>query len=356
MVTILSKQAPLHKESALLSRFLYKFDKKFRNDIGYRKFKKVNSALRRYLTVDLLKDIKIFKTLLPVDYNIECYLPTRQMLEYVLVRIITFAKIMLRIAVCSKQSAIFYLNRIKRGESHWMSLMPYALLSRIWSMSLVLLQHSCNWYNRLYGFRKYLSHKGVAFLSEDCELPPDLGKWLNMKEMNDEGRFNWAQKSSLELDALLVENEEGDLCENILMYVDKVNSPESDDECDNKVPTLKEVKIDSESLSLNDDLGVAISRDSFKLLNNVPSTVTKQKESPHSIENVTNLSTLQDFIQQEDKYRNESHYLSLTKHLSFMQWQSLKTAMENFENKIMNKNKLQKKLVKLWKQKCLDYL
>ncbi|CAK1540425.1 unnamed protein product [Leptosia nina] len=49
IVQMLLKQSPLHQESAIMSRLLYKFDKKFRNDIGYRNFKKYYQRKRIYL-------------------------------------------------------------------------------------------------------------------------------------------------------------------------------------------------------------------------------------------------------------------------------------------------------------------
>ncbi|CAB3247522.1 unnamed protein product [Arctia plantaginis] len=237
IIKVLRKQAPLHKESALCSRFLYKYDRKFSNDIGYRNFRKVHTALKKYLALNFLKDIENFLLALPSEDDDEKYLPTRQMLEYLMLRIITFSKIMLRICICSKQSAIFYLNRLKRGESHWMSLLPYALLSRLWSMTMVLVQHSTSWYSNLYPYLNILEFKGVNLLPDNYELPQDLEQWLDLKNVDNFGRFNWDQKKLIE-DNILLDDDENDLFDSILNFVNQLNKNEAEEEVGEELKPL----------------------------------------------------------------------------------------------------------------------
>ncbi|CAH2234398.1 jg21202 [Pararge aegeria aegeria] len=361
IIRVLSKQSPLHKESAIFSRFLYKFDKKFRNDIGYRNFKKVYTALRKYLSLTLLKDVQNFIDVLPANNEVKPYLPTRQMLQYILVKIVTFSKLMYRITVCSKQAAIFYLNRIKLGESHWMCLMPYALLCRIWSMVLVLLQHSCNWYNQLYPFLKHLPYKGLDFLPKEYQLPVDLEEWINLKNINQAGRLEWSQKLNVNVESvIMVEDEEGDVSENLLKYVNNINkNKDSDDETEIQI-VLPKQDVQSEIVSNEKyDEGVAISRETFKTMMNLPSTVTnpavsKIKEN-HAIENVTNRDSLLKFIENEEEFRNKSNDISLTGHLSFMQWQALKMTLLKLDGSL-DTRKLEKKFKRIWQAKCLDYV
>lgn len=356
IIKVLSKQSPLHKEAAILSRFLYKFDKKFRNDIGYRNLRKVNTALKRYLAINFLKDVETFTSVLPKDEE-EIYLPTRQMIEYVLVRLITFAKIMLRVGICSKQAAIFYLDRVKRGESHWMSLMPYSLLSRIWSMSVVLIQHSCNWFSNLYPFLDKLTFKGLPFLPESYYLPNDLEKWLDLKNIESFGRFEWSQKKTINFESLIVEDGNGDTTENIMKYVELVNKDESLEGFEQENITGLTVKLkDNESLLVSKDKavdhGVVISRNTF---NNLFKTTVALPKIHHYAERVTNKDTLQQFISTEEKMRNEENGQSLTDHLSFMQWQALKTSLVTLLESLSSNKKIEKKFQKVWKEKCLHY-
>ncbi|CAH0714297.1 unnamed protein product, partial [Brenthis ino] len=336
IIKVLSKQSPLHKESAIFSRFLYKFDKKFRNDIGYRYFKKVNSGLRKYLSLTLIKDTHNFMDLLPEKDD----------------TIIT---------LCSKQAAVFYLDRIKRGESHWMCLMPYALLSRVWSMGLVLLQHSCNWYKQLYSYLNKLVLKGLNFLPNQFNLPLDLEECIGIKHIN-EHRFEWSQKSTINFGSFIEEDNEGDLCENILKYVENINRRgKAIDEPDIQF-TFPKYEINIQEVSVNkSDAGEAVSRESYKLLSTkLPPILTNPSvakvRQDHSIKNVTDRDSLNEFVDNEDTLRNQSDKKSLTSHLSFMQWQALKNTLLKLDSELVNKRKLERKVQKIWEEKCLAYI
>lgn len=362
IIKVLSQQSPLHKESAILSRIAYKFDKKFRNDIGYRNFKKVNVALRRYLFLNLLKDVQSFTDTLPPVED-EVYLPTKQMLQYVLVRLLAFSKILLRICICSKKSSIFYLDRIRSGDSHWMSLMPYAALSRVWSMCSVLLQHACKWYSQLLPWLDKLQVKGVVFLPDSYNFPSDLGNWLDMKNFDNFGRFEWAPDKCLKLqqDLIEVEDEEVDNLGSILEFVNQVNdNNESGDS-----PEIAYFKTESQTplplttQFLNTDQGEIICRQKFKAtasFKTKPDNEVRPKiKYDHSPASVTNTKSLKDFIETEETFRNENSDSSLTHHLSFMQWQALKNALDGLLLSLSNNRKIERKFNKIWKEKCVDY-
>ncbi|KAF9794261.1 hypothetical protein SFRURICE_009638 [Spodoptera frugiperda] len=365
IIKVLSKQSPLHKESAICSRFLYKYDKKFRNDIGYRNLRKVNTALKKYLALNLLKEIESFSSALPDAEDDDLYLPSRQMLQYVLLRIMAFAKIMVRVSICSKQAAVFYLDRVKRGESHWMSLLPYALLSRLWSMSMVLLQHSTTWYTNLYPFLNKLQMKGLDFLPNNYALPQDLDQWLDLKHIDEFGRFEWAQKKDIDVDNTL-NDDDNDLLDNILDYVNQNNESEIESDHDEEIKPIL-VKTEEVPLSVPSvtqiDHGVALSRESFKLLLNTSKSGKEEqgppqppkREKQHSYKSVTNSPSLKKFIEVEENFRNESDSKSLTSHLSLMQWHALKKTLLQLCDNPTNR-KIDKKFNKIWKVKCLDYM
>ncbi|XP_059046338.1 uncharacterized protein LOC131841947 [Achroia grisella] len=352
IIAFLSKQSPLHEESALLSRFIYKFDKKFRNDIGYRNLKKVYTALRRYLKINLLKDVEYFSSTLP--QSDEPYLPTRQMLEYVLIRIMSFSKIMFRICICSKQAAIFYMDRLKRGESHWMSLMPYALLSRVWSICMVLLEQACSWYSNLYKYLNKLQLKGVIFLPAAYELPVNIEVWIDLQNIDCYGRFDWSEKRHLTIDSNLVEDD-GETFDSILDYVKEVNDETFEDINKQLIPNLQEMKplLIETCMSQSIDMGESVSREYFKSFFNPQ---TNDKKLNHSADKVTNKATLQTFLEAEETYRNESDNKSLTKHLSFMQWQSLKNSLLKLSDSLAKNRKIERKFQRIWQEKCLDYV
>lgn len=387
MIRVLSKQSPLHREGALLSRFVYKYENKFRNDIGYRYIRKSYSSLRKYKEINLLKDVENFTAVLPGEDDE--FAPTRQMLEYVLSRIITFSKLMVRIYISSKQAAIFYMDRVKRGESHWMSLIPYALVSRIWSMSGILLHHATSWYFCLHPYLDILQPKGLEFLPRDYELPKDLFVWLDLKNLDNFGKFDWSEKRTIQV-VLGFDDQETDSFENFLEYASNINEENMDTEIENSTFGQK-LKSNTELIGqlhtsniAKMDHGQAISRESYKALSSlsqdhehipmqgVPNLgkpakesckvlsdfqkkLTNENKSNHYFGKITNVNSLKQFLEKEETFRNDGSNQSLTKHLSFMQWLTLKTSLLKIGDTVLNNKKIEKKLSKVWKEKCLDY-
>ncbi|RVE46155.1 hypothetical protein evm_009229 [Chilo suppressalis] len=347
---VLSKQLSLHNEAAILNRFIYKFDKKFRSDIGYRNLKKVNSAINKFKSLNLLKDIENVNSLLPTNCE-DNYLPTQQMLQYVLVRIVSFSMIMKRICTCSKVTAVYYMDRVKRGESHWMSLMPFALLSRIWSLSLVLLQHCCSWYSCLYPYLDNLKLKGVEFLPDGYILPRDLDQWIDIKNIDNSGRFQWVYQKSVQIHLEFTEDDIMNY-DSILNYVKDVNKNEQPQDTWDNVKTNEPTKLSCDVTVKPFDEGQTISREHFQSFFNL----SKEKENVHSADKVINKTTLDLFITNEERYRNQNSDNSLTKHLSFMQWQSLKSSLLKLSDSLSYNRKIERKFKKIWKEKCLDCL
>lgn len=378
IIRALSKQAPLHGEGALLSRFVYKYDKKFRNDIGYRNLRKTYSSLRKYIQINLLKDVENFAAVLPDEHD--DFVPTRQMLEFIMTRIMSFSKLMVRIYVSSKQAAVFYLNRLKKGEKHWMSLMPYALLSRIWSMCGILLHHATSWYSCLYPYLALLQLKGLLFLPEGFTLPKDLHEWLELKNLDTFGKINWSEKKNIHIG--LAFDDDTPSFENILEYANNINEDMENEMEHNSFVKNTEI-ITQISNFAKVDYGQAISRESFKTLNsmsqdehnplqfvtnrksaegsskiltNFQKKISNNDKTDHYFGKVTSVKSLKEFLNKEECFRNDGNEKSLTKHLSFMQWHTLKTSLLKIADMVLNNKKIDRKLSKVWKEKCLDYM
>lgn len=165
--------------------------RKFRHDIGHSYVRRTNIALLKYLNFEILNDLKTFLSMLPTTSSSEMYLPTRQMLEYVLVRFQTFAKIVFRIVICSKNAATFYFERIKRGDSAWLSLMPYTVLSRVWHLTNRLVLNTCKWYKKLLPLTDSLKLVGVPFLPINYILPLNLFEWLDYAAYENDTKLLW---------------------------------------------------------------------------------------------------------------------------------------------------------------------
>ncbi|XP_017878078.1 uncharacterized protein LOC108623790 [Ceratina calcarata] len=173
----LTSQELFHKEAAILSRLIYRMKIKFRNDKALKSMCKLNKALLKYLSLCLEKEYKNLKNYVEVDEKFVT-LPSRQMVEFVLVKTQGFAKLMLRVEEVSKYSAYYLKCRINLGHAWSMALVAYSVVSRIWLLSRYLVSRSCTWYNDLYPHLKLLKVSGLPWLPADHELTSDLKSWL----------------------------------------------------------------------------------------------------------------------------------------------------------------------------------
>lgn len=121
----------LDVEAAFLSRLIYRMKNKFRSDKGLKSMEKVNRALLNYLNMALVESYKDLKSYIHIEDKM-LTLPSRQLLEYVLVRTQGFAKLMERIEQVARYSGHFLMTRIGLGHAWSITLIAYANVSRIW--------------------------------------------------------------------------------------------------------------------------------------------------------------------------------------------------------------------------------
>lgn len=127
----LESQQMLHAEAAILSRLIYRMKSKFRNDKGLKGMSKVNRALLNYLSLSLNSEYKNLKSYVESDGKY-INLPSRQMIEYVLVRTQGFSKLLLRLDEVASHTAHFLKTRMSSGHAWSISVIAYAVVSRIW--------------------------------------------------------------------------------------------------------------------------------------------------------------------------------------------------------------------------------
>lgn len=367
-ISLLQNQQSFHSEAAILSRLIYKLGTKFRHDIGFLFLKKTHVAVKKYLNLNLLNNLKTFSDV--VSDVMKGYYPTRQMLEFILIRLQTFSKLMNRIEICAKKSATLYLERIRRGDAWWLSFMPYSVLSRIWYISRHLLQNCCKWYMALYPFRTNLKVIGVPFVPVEYEFPSDLNQWLcidndeESEEYNEklpdlptnisnagciEGEID-TKEMSFNSNSMIKDKKLNELTyNNISDEIGEVISRESFTKI-----AEKDINEESDDNSKGNEMKKSIGEVSVNLspCKNI-TNVDKIKQS-HSIHNVRSLKSFGQFVDLEEKYRKNKNSKSLTSHLGFMQWHSLKIIILHLVCKINEKNKINilKRIAHAWNSKC----
>lgn len=120
-----------HQEATVLTRVIYRMKSKFRNDKGLKKMVQLNQALLNYYNMDLLKDYNTLRSM--IEEEDEKYiLPSKQMLEYVLVRTQGYVQLMARIEEVAKCAGYHLRERIKLGHAWSISLFAFAIVSRLW--------------------------------------------------------------------------------------------------------------------------------------------------------------------------------------------------------------------------------
>ncbi|XP_011866262.1 PREDICTED: uncharacterized protein LOC105561140 isoform X2 [Vollenhovia emeryi] len=174
----LESMGDLHLNAAALTRLVYRMKSKFRGDKGLKCMTKLNKALLNYYNMPLKREY----TMLRCDLRMQdgaYVLPSRQGLEYVLVRTQGFAKLMSRIEQVAWRASHFLKARIELGHAWSVALVAYATTSRIWFHARNVIGKCCKWYNELYQCAERFQYVGAKpWLPADQGLPRDLKSWL----------------------------------------------------------------------------------------------------------------------------------------------------------------------------------
>ncbi|KAL0129768.1 hypothetical protein PUN28_001792 [Cardiocondyla obscurior] len=194
----LKSMSDLHLNAAVLSRLIYRMKSKFRNDKGLKYMAKLNKALLNYYNMSLEKEY----TTLQSDLRLEdksYVLPSKQNVEYMLVRTLGFAKLMTRVEEISRYTSHFLKARIKLGHAWTVALIAYATTSRIWFHVRNAIRKCCKWYNELYQCAEQFQYVGTKlWLPTDQSLPHDLKSWLCLDwldaDITDGGKLQIWQK------------------------------------------------------------------------------------------------------------------------------------------------------------------
>ncbi|KAL6259442.1 hypothetical protein P5V15_009363 [Pogonomyrmex californicus] len=174
----------LKLDAAVLSRLIYRMKRKFRNDKGFMYMVKLNKALVNCYNIFLIKEYQTLRSDLRIEDGLYI-LPTRQRLEYTLVRTQGFAKLMDRIEQSAKCSGHLLKSRMKSGHAWSITLVAYANISRIWLCSRAILRKCCKWYNELYQCAAQFKYIGAVWFPKHQSLPCDLKLWLSLSWIDD---------------------------------------------------------------------------------------------------------------------------------------------------------------------------
>ncbi|XP_055547791.1 uncharacterized protein LOC129731653 [Wyeomyia smithii] len=173
-------QQSFEKAGAYLSRFITRWRNRFYNMHGFRLLRKLNQALLRVRSIDIVRMLTNIMSTLPSSYlDKTVELPNRAVLEYLLIRMQGLGKLFCRIIVVAKEAARYYIRYISTGNFFNLSSMFLCLLAEIWFKSRDICQRIAHFYDELVPMRSLLVDDGKEWPSESGVLLPEkFALWL----------------------------------------------------------------------------------------------------------------------------------------------------------------------------------
>lgn len=308
------------ESAALTSRLIARRANSFRSQAGFKALRKTNVALCRLKDINIVSVLENFLGTLP-DYIVDgatLSLPTYENFQFVMLRLQSLSKLLLRIAVCARKSSTIFRDMIQRNFFIEISALYIGLLAQIWDLAKQLSIKTRDFYDALYPYRKYFPTKSKQQSGDASSVNVMLCQkleslltevWTN-EFFNDVN--NRRQMTKRENDLGLDFGDFNDDGNNIFSLREDKPKPAQTIELKNIIHKI-EPKKEPASIT-NFDIGVAISRDSLQETINVDRIVRTDE-----------ISRLID----EEQSLRDTKCAKRTKHLSDSQWKDVKSKVRN---------------------------
>ncbi|KAJ6633873.1 hypothetical protein Bhyg_16875 [Pseudolycoriella hygida] len=337
MVTTYSTNT-FNDTGALTSRLIARRSSSFRSQCGFKAFRKTNVALCRLKDISIISVLENFLGTLP-DYIVEgakLSLPTYDNFEFVMLRLQGLSKLLLRIAVSSRQSFALFRDMIKRNLFVETSALYVGLLAQIWHLAKTLSIKTREYYDALYRYKKYFPMKSADGSSVKALLCENLEDFLT-----EEWRNEFFTDSKNQRQVGKCEDVVGfDFCdfnddgENIATIREEKTKPTKTIELKNIIhQEFQPIETKKELVTNASDFGVAISRDSLEEIVDVDRIVRTEEISK---------------LINEEQLLRDKRSAKRTRHLSDNEWKDFKLKVRNLL--VTNQRKMCiKKFKSLWK-------
>ena len=128
-------------ELSVLSQFLYKNHNRFRNDKAQKFLKMIQKSCARFwselsLGQELTKFYGVYPVLLDIKNKDKLYLPTKEMLRFILARFYGGANLLWKIVMYCQHAGELCVGRIKLGHFWNIGLNNLSCVSRLWSLTI----------------------------------------------------------------------------------------------------------------------------------------------------------------------------------------------------------------------------
>ncbi|CAG9817363.1 unnamed protein product [Phaedon cochleariae] len=171
-------------EYLVLSRIVYRMKQKFRSAKDFKALEKVHKALETFFSIQIPKYVRIFMDLMPQQYDHETYLPTKNLLDYILLRFQGLVKLLDRIVETCKIAGFLLDARMKVGHFWKVAFISFSLISRVYILAKYNANCICDFYSTLFPFSSKLQNAKNNWLPKEYVLPNDLKAWMNVDWMD----------------------------------------------------------------------------------------------------------------------------------------------------------------------------
>lgn len=315
-INYFTDQKSFFEEVNQISQIIYLNSNQLRMMKGFQEMKKTHQAAIRFKRLNIVEILEAFNSYVADDFQSEILLPSKQNLDFVLIKLQGVSKILIRIITCSRKSARYFLGLIKMGSFYIKGSVFVATLAKVWDMSRQMCQYTVALYNNLRQFRDKLREiKNCEWIACNCELPEKLEDWLG-------DEFELFVNNETYDTKLLTKSEEIENFRKEIYQVTEILKSFKTDEQEIKQEfknpqELVPIKIEKMELEIDDF--EPISRNE----------VTKV-EYEHSLSSISSRENVKLFLKFEEKYRKQNVQKSITiKRIKQKDWKDIKNDLKN---------------------------
>ncbi|XP_044271590.1 uncharacterized protein LOC123015742 isoform X2 [Tribolium madens] len=158
---------------------------KFRSSKDFKAVEKLSRVLRTYLQMQFATTLKYVLDTIPPNYKVlKTFFLTKNMIDFLLVRIQGLGKTLCRVLDTCKVVSELTLQRFRLGHFWKIAAIIYAITARIFVITRGIFRFVCELYGTLLPFSGTLNNTGTVWLPEGYVFPPKLEEWLGAEWLN----------------------------------------------------------------------------------------------------------------------------------------------------------------------------
>lgn len=298
---------------------------------GMQDLKKVQQGLNRYFDMNIVNIIQTFMSFLvePDDNNAKLSIPYQQNFDYMLIKLQGLSKLLVRIIVCAKHSASFFLGLIKAGSFYIKGTIIISTVGKVWDLCRNMCKTIVRHFNELGAFRIMFKIKpGLDSLLTDYKFPDKLDVWLG-KDWNE-----FINNSTCDHKMLVRDEEIQVFLRNIefnesllrLKNENTVDAPIEPKKKKQKVEKVPQINVETELEDYKPLPRFTNKVDSKPI---AKTNIVEETTEDHSITNLKCKETVLEFIKHENSLRKVNKEKSLTiSKMKPKEWKSFKMDMK----------------------------